>query len=84
MRTEIKLLHQRLSGTIIYITHDQIEAMTLADRIVVMRDGRIEQEGTPLVVLLHARVKVHPGEVIKLRVAASDIHLFDAKTSIRI
>jgi len=48
MRTEIKLLHQRLSGTIIYVTHDQIEAMTLADRIVVMRGGRIEQVGAPL------------------------------------
>jgi len=48
MRTEIKLLHQRLSGTIIYVTHDQIEAMTLADRIVVMRAGQIEQEGAPL------------------------------------
>ncbi|MEQ8296713.1 MAG: sn-glycerol-3-phosphate ABC transporter ATP-binding protein UgpC [Nitratireductor sp.] len=48
MRTEIKALHQRLRSTMIYVTHDQIEAMTLADRIVVMQAGRIEQEGAPL------------------------------------
>jgi multiple sugar transport system ATP-binding protein len=48
MRTEIKALHQRLGSTSIYVTHDQIEAMTMADKIVVMRDGRIEQEGAPL------------------------------------
>jgi multiple sugar transport system ATP-binding protein len=48
MRTEIKALHQRLSTTSIYVTHDQIEAMTLADRIVVMHDGLVEQIGSPL------------------------------------
>jgi multiple sugar transport system ATP-binding protein len=48
MRAEIKALHQRLRTTTIYVTHDQIEAMTMADRIVVMRDGLIEQIGTPL------------------------------------
>jgi multiple sugar transport system ATP-binding protein len=48
MRTEIKALHQRLRTTSIYVTHDQIEAMTMADRIVVMRDGIVEQTGTPL------------------------------------
>ncbi|RWD71749.1 sn-glycerol-3-phosphate ABC transporter ATP-binding protein UgpC [Mesorhizobium sp.] len=48
MRTEIKELHQRLKTTTIYVTHDQIEAMTMADKIVVMRDGRIEQIGAPL------------------------------------
>ncbi|MCO5071790.1 MAG: sn-glycerol-3-phosphate ABC transporter ATP-binding protein UgpC [Rhizobiaceae bacterium] len=48
MRTEIKALHQRLKNTMIYVTHDQIEAMTLADRIVVMQAGRIEQQGAPL------------------------------------
>jgi multiple sugar transport system ATP-binding protein len=48
MRTEIKELHQRLKTTTVFVTHDQIEAMTLADRIVVMQDGRIEQVGTPL------------------------------------
>ena len=48
MRAEIKSLHQRLKTTTVYVTHDQIEAMTMADRIVVMRDGHIEQIGTPL------------------------------------
>jgi multiple sugar transport system ATP-binding protein len=48
MRTEIKELHQRLRTTTVFVTHDQIEAMTLADRIVVMQDGIIEQIGTPL------------------------------------
>ncbi|MCC5973079.1 MAG: sn-glycerol-3-phosphate ABC transporter ATP-binding protein UgpC [Rubellimicrobium sp.] len=47
MRAEIKALHQRLRTTTVYVTHDQIEAMTMADRIVVMRDGRIEQIGRP-------------------------------------
>jgi multiple sugar transport system ATP-binding protein len=47
MRTEIKSLHRRLGSTSIYVTHDQIEAMTMADRIVVMNHGRIEQQGAP-------------------------------------
>ncbi len=48
MRTEIKELHQRLQTTSVYVTHDQIEAMTMADKIVVMRDGVVEQTGSPL------------------------------------
>ena len=48
MRTEIKELHQRLKTTTIFVTHDQIEAMTLADRVVVLQSGKIEQVGTPL------------------------------------
>ncbi|WP_426289709.1 ABC transporter ATP-binding protein [Ensifer adhaerens] len=48
MRSEIKELHQRLGTTIVYVTHDQIEAMTMADKIVVMRAGRVEQIGKPL------------------------------------
>jgi multiple sugar transport system ATP-binding protein len=48
MRAEIKSLHQRLKTTTVYVTHDQIEAMTMADRIVVMHDGIVEQIGTPL------------------------------------
>ena len=47
MRVEIASLHQALRRTMVYVTHDQVEAMTLADRIVVLRDGRIEQVGTP-------------------------------------
>ncbi|TGU76011.1 ATP-binding cassette domain-containing protein, partial [Mesorhizobium sp. M00.F.Ca.ET.186.01.1.1] len=47
MRTEILKLHQRLNTTIIYVTHDQTEAMTMGDRIVVMKDGLIQQVATP-------------------------------------
>lgn len=53
MRAEIKRLHQRLGNTMIYVTHDQVEAMTLADRIVVMRDGVIEQVGSPMELFNH-------------------------------
>jgi multiple sugar transport system ATP-binding protein len=48
MRAEIRDLHSRLKATMIYVTHDQVEAMTMADKIVVLRDGRIEQVGSPL------------------------------------
>jgi len=48
MRTEIKSLHEELRTTSVYVTHDQVEAMTMADRIVVMRGGRVEQVGSPL------------------------------------
>ena len=47
MRAEIKLLHQRTRTTTVYVTHDQVEAMTLGDRIAVMKDGRVQQFGTP-------------------------------------
>jgi multiple sugar transport system ATP-binding protein len=53
MRAEIKALHRRLATTTVYVTHDQIEAMTMADRIVVMHDGLIEQIGTPLELFDH-------------------------------
>jgi multiple sugar transport system ATP-binding protein len=48
MRIEISELHQSLATTMIYVTHDQIEAMTMADKIVVLNAGRIEQVGSPL------------------------------------
>jgi sn-glycerol 3-phosphate transport system ATP-binding protein len=47
MRVEIRALQQRLGMTVVYVTHDQVEAMSMADRIILMREGRIEQEGTP-------------------------------------
>src|SRR5918992_200032 len=47
MRTEIKKVHQKVMTTTVYVTHDQVEAMTLADRVVVMNQGRIDQTGTP-------------------------------------
>ena len=52
MRAEIKLLHKRMHATSIYVTHDQVEAMTLADRIVIMNGGHIEQVGSPMEVFL--------------------------------
>jgi multiple sugar transport system ATP-binding protein len=48
MRVELKKLHERLGTTAIYVTHDQVEAMTLGDRVVVMRDGRVQQVGDPM------------------------------------
>jgi multiple sugar transport system ATP-binding protein len=48
MRGEIKALHRRIGATSIYVTHDQVEAMTMADQIIVLRNGRIEQAGAPL------------------------------------
>lgn len=53
MRTEIKRLHRKVQSTAIYVTHDQVEAMTLADRIVVMRNGNIEQVGKPMELFQH-------------------------------
>lgn len=55
MRLEIKLLHQKLQKTIVYVTHDQVEAMTLASKVVVMKDGQIEQVGTPIEVFSNPR-----------------------------
>src|SRR6266404_2222625 len=55
MRVELKRLHDRLETTAIYVTHDQVEAMTLGDRVVVMRDGMVQQEGAPL------QLYEHPG-----------------------
>ena len=57
MRVELSQLHKQLSATMIYVTHDQIEAMTMADQIVVMRDGRIEQAGTPMELYHHPQTK---------------------------
>jgi multiple sugar transport system ATP-binding protein len=53
MRLEIKKLHQRVGNTIVFVTHDQVEAMTMADRIVIMKDGHIQQVGTPFEVFHH-------------------------------
>ena len=61
LRTEIKKLHAKVPTTVIYVTHDQIEAMTLADRIVIMRDGYIEQVGTPDEVFKHPATRFVAG-----------------------
>jgi multiple sugar transport system ATP-binding protein len=79
MRAEIKRLHKRLGATSIYVTHDQVEAMTLADRIVVMHDGRIEQVGTPMDLFLNPAntfvagfLGSPPMNMVKARVRAAD------------
>jgi multiple sugar transport system ATP-binding protein len=79
MRAEIKRLHKRLGATSIYVTHDQVEAMTLADRIVVMHDGRIEQIGTPMELFLNpantfvaAFLGSPPMNMVKATVVAGD------------
>src|SRR5487761_555600 len=61
MRTEIKKVHQKVTTTTIYVTHDQVEAMTLADRVVVMNAGRIDQIGTPYEVYHHPRTRFVAG-----------------------
>ena len=61
MRTEIKKVHQKVTTTTIYVTHDQIEAMTLADRVVVMNAGRIDQIGTPHEVYHHPQTRFVAG-----------------------
>ena len=61
MRTEIKKVHQKVRTTTVYVTHDQIEAMTLADRVVVMSGGRIEQVGTPHELYHHPRTRFVAG-----------------------
>ncbi len=57
MRVELAQLHKELDATMVYVTHDQIEAMTMADRIVVLRDGRVEQFGTPMQLYHHPKTK---------------------------
>jgi len=61
MRTEIKLVHQKVNTTTVYVTHDQVEAMTLADRVVVMNQGVIEQVGSPQDLYHHPRTRFVAG-----------------------
>ncbi len=84
MRTEIKKLHRKVKTTVVYVTHDQVEAMTLADRIVVMKDGYIEQVGTPMEVFNHpvdtfvaSFIGSPPMNLIPARVTAGHVVLSD-------
>ncbi len=77
MRRELKLLHQRLKTTIVYVTHDQIEALTLADRIIVMDGGRVQQIGRPIELYDHPAnlfvasfIGLPPMNMIRVRVLA--------------
>ncbi len=83
MRGELKKLHERLSSTIIYVTHDQVEAMTMGDRIVVMKDGFVQQVGKPLDLYFHPINKFVAGFIgsptmnfIETRLIASDNKLW--------
>ncbi len=80
MRRELKLLHQRLKTTIIYVTHDQIEALTLADRIIVMDGGRVQQIGRPIELYDHPAnlfvasfIGLPPMNMLKMRVTADGL-----------
>ena len=63
MRTEIKRLHRKVETTVVYVTHDQVEAMTLADRVVIMRSGKVEQTGTPYEIF-HAPANIFVAQFI--------------------
>ncbi len=76
MRLEIKKLHQRVRSTIVFVTHDQVEAMTLADRIVIMKDGHIQQVGTP------DEVYRHPANTFVARfIGAPSMNMIEAEAS---
>jgi multiple sugar transport system ATP-binding protein len=83
MRGELKKLHERLASTIIYVTHDQVEAMTMGDRIVVMKDGLIQQVGNPLELYFHPENKFVAGFIgspsmnfVEVQLIASDNRLY--------
>ncbi|MCB1376836.1 MAG: TOBE domain-containing protein, partial [Alphaproteobacteria bacterium] len=86
MRTEIKRLHQRLKTTIVYVTHDQIEAMTLATKIAVLKDGILQQSGTP------AEIYTQPANMFvadfmgspAMNLLASEVQVADGKISLAI
>lgn len=89
MRAEIKELHQRLKIKTVYVTHDQTEAMTMADRIVVMRDGMVEQVGTPLDIydnpattFVAGFIGMPPMNLIKGRIQADDSKIFRTASGI--
>jgi multiple sugar transport system ATP-binding protein len=93
MRVELKRLHERLKSTVIYVTHDQVEAMTLGDRIVVMNHGRIQQIGAPLEVYSHPQNKFVAGFVgsppmnfvdVSIRASGGDIYAESDGLSIKL
>ncbi|HEX9169616.1 MAG TPA: sn-glycerol-3-phosphate ABC transporter ATP-binding protein UgpC [Roseiarcus sp.] len=79
MRTEIKLLHARVPSTVVYVTHDQVEAMTLADRIVIMRDGLIEQAGSPNDVFYRPATRFVAGFIGSPTMNIVDAEIVDAR-----
>jgi len=91
MRVELKKLHERLGTTAIYVTHDQVEAMTLGDRVVVMRDGRIQQVGDPMVLYNQPANRFVAGFIgspamnfVPVRIAAENGSLWAESEALRI
>ena len=74
MRTEISKLHRQLGATTIYVTHDQVEAMTMADRIVIMKDGVIQQVGKPMELYDHPKNQFVAGFI-----GSPQMNFFDVK-----
>jgi len=91
MRVELKKLHERLGTTAIYVTHDQVEAMTLGDRVVVMRDGRVQQVGDPMELYNQPANRFVAGFIgspamnfVPVRIAAQNGSLWAESESLRI
>jgi len=91
MRVELKKLHERLGTTAIYVTHDQVEAMTLGDRVVVMRDGRVQQVGDPMELYNQPANRFVAGFIgspamnfVSVRIAAENGSLWAESESLRI
>ncbi len=91
MRTEIKRLHQMLKTTVVYVTHDQIEAMTLASRIAIMRNGRIEQLGTPEEIYNHPAtlyvaefIGAQPMNLLQVTVKNNRLHIDGTECSLAV
>jgi multiple sugar transport system ATP-binding protein len=82
MRVELARLHAELGTTMIYVTHDQVEAMTMADRIVVLRDGRIEQSGSPLDLYNRPANRFVAGFIGSPKMNFLDAHLADRDTDV--
>jgi len=81
MRVELAQLHKQLNATMVYVTHDQVEAMTMADRIVVLRDGHIEQFGTPMQLYHHPQTKFVAGFIGQPNMNFMDVEVLSTDQS---
>jgi len=84
MRVELAQLHKQLNATMVYVTHDQVEAMTMADRIVVLRDGYIEQFGTPMQLYHHPNTKFVAGFIGQPNMNFIDVQVADVADELRV
>ena len=81
MRVELAQLHKQLNATMVYVTHDQVEAMTMADRIVVLRDGYVEQFGSPMELYHHPKTKFVAGFIGQPNMNFIDVSVISASSS---